>query len=162
MTGVQTCALPILKKDIPMGKYLKKASVSEVPFRADKIIYLPCLKSHFIANYTGALKLSVGLMKPLERIRLHTKKSIIQEKIAELNTLITPDLVIMDGRKCFINKGPMNGEMAEPNKILASVSRINIDIEGIKIIQGFKGNSLQDINPEKLPQIKRAKELKIL
>jgi len=149
------------KKNIQKGKYLKKASISEVPFRADKIIYLPCLKTHFIANYTGALKLSVGLMKPIERIKLHTKKSKIQEKIADLNTLISPDLVIMDARKCFINKGPTKGEVAEPNKILASKNRIDIDIEGIKIIKGFKGNSLKKIDPEELSQIKRARELNI-
>jgi uncharacterized protein (DUF362 family) len=45
--------------------------------------------------------------------------------------------------------------------ILASEDRIAIDVEGIKIIQSFKGNSLKGINPWNLPQIKRAVELGI-
>jgi uncharacterized protein (DUF362 family) len=85
----------------------------------------------------------------------------LQEKIAELNTLFTPDLIIMDARKCFINGGPAEGELKEPNLILASDDRIAIDVEGIKIIQSFKGNSLKNVNPWQLPQIKRAIELEV-
>ncbi len=69
-----------------------------------------------------------------------------------------PDLIIMDARKIFIKGGPVKGELAEPNLILASDDRIAIDIEGIKIIQSFKNNSLSKIQAEELPQIKRARE----
>ena len=148
-----------VKKEIPKGKYLKKVSLSEILFRPDRLILLPCLRTHFIAQFSGALKLSVGFMKPIERTWLHMGN--IQEKIAELNTLIHPDLIIMDARKCFINKGPAKGEVREPNLILASTDRVAIDTEGIKIIQSFEGNSLGGINPLELPQIKRALELGI-
>jgi len=148
-----------IKKEIPQAKYLKSVSITEILERVDKIIFLPCLKTHKYAQYTGALKLAVGFMKPIERINLHL--SHIQEKIAELNTLFNVDLIIMDARKCFITKGPAEGEVREPNLILASNDRIAIDIEGIKIIQSFKGNSLKNINPWELPQIKRAVELNL-
>jgi len=148
-----------VKKEIPDGKFLKTASVTEFLERADKLILLPNLKTHSYAQFTGALKLSIGFMKPIERVRLHLKN--LQEKIAELNKLINPHLIIMDGRKCFINKGPAEGELAEPNLILASESRIDIDVEGIKIIQSFKGNSLRHINALEMPQIKKAIEFGI-
>jgi uncharacterized protein (DUF362 family) len=148
-----------VKKEIPKAKYLKSVSLSEILDRADKLILLPCLKTHFLAQFTGSLKLSVGFMKPLQRVWLHARK--IQEKIAELNKIIKPDLIIMDARKCFINKGPAKGQVREPGLILASTDRVAIDVEGIKIIQSFKGNSLKDINPLELPQIKRAKEIGI-
>jgi uncharacterized protein (DUF362 family) len=147
------------KKEIPQGKYLKSVSITEILERADKIVLLPCLKTHKYAQFTGALKLAVGFMKPTERVKLHMLH--LQEKIAELNTLFKPDLIIMDARKCFINGGPAEGELKEPNLILASDDRIAIDVEGIKIIQSFKGNSLKGINPWNLPQIKRAVELGI-
>ncbi len=67
----------------------------------------------------------------------------------------------MDARKCFINKGPSEGELAQPDLILASTDRVAIDIEGIKIIQGFKGNSLEGIIPRRLSQIKKAIEIGI-
>jgi len=148
-----------IKKQVPDGKFLKTVSVTEILERADKLILLPNLKTHSHAQFTGALKLSVGFMKPIERVRLHLKN--LQEKIAELNKLINPHLIIMDGRKCFINKGPAEGKLAEPNLILASENRIDIDVEGIKIIQSFKGNSLKNINPLEMPQIKKAIELGI-
>jgi len=145
-----------IKKEIPGAKYLKSVSIPEILTRADKLILLPCLKTHIQAQYTGALKLSVGFMKPAQRIPLHLRN--IQEKIAELNKIIHSDLIIMDARKCFIKGGPVKGEVREPNLILVSDSRVAIDVEGVKIIQSFKGNSLAKIQAEELPQIKRARE----
>lgn len=146
-----------VKKEIPGARYLKKVFVTEYLDRADKLILLPCLKTHSQAQFSGSLKLSVGFMKPLQRVRLHLGH--IQEKIAELNQIINPDLIIMDARKCIINRGPAEGEVREPGLILASTDRISLDVEGIKIIQGFEGNSLENINPWELPQIKKAVEI---
>ena len=148
-----------VKKDIPRAKYIKSASIPKILDEVDKIIYLPCLKTHAWAQFTGTLKLSVGIIKPIERIRLHAAH--LQEKIAEINLLIKPDLIIMDGRKCFIDKGPSKGTVREPNIILASSNRVELDIEAIKIIQTFSGNTLAGLDPKHLPQIKRALELGI-
>lgn len=150
---------PWIKKEIPKGRYLKSVNLSEILFRPDKLILLPCLKTHFVAQFTGALKLSVGFMKPTERIWLHMGN--VQEKVAELNTLINPHLIIMDARKCFICHGPAEGPVREPNLILASESRVSIDAEGVRIIQGFEGNSLEGIDPLEFPQIKRASDLNV-
>ena len=148
-----------VKNKIPEGKYLKSASLPEILQKIDKLILLPCLKTHFIAQFTGSLKISVGFMKPTERIRLHMSHT--QEKIAELSSLVKPDLIVMDARKCFIAGGPSEGKLAEPGLILASQSRVAIDEEGIKIIQSYEKNCLGNINPSELPQIKRAIELNI-
>lgn len=149
-----------VKKDISNGKFLKTASIPKILSEVDKIIFLPCLKTHTWAQFTGALKLSVGLLKPIERVKMHS--SHLQEKIAELNLLIKPDLIIMDGRKCFIEGGPSEGNERESNIILASQNRVELDIEAIKIIQSFPGNSLENIEVLNIPQIKYAKELGIL
>lgn len=148
-----------VSKKIPRGKYLKSVRVPEVLDRVDKLILLPCLKTHFLGQFTGSLKISVGFMKPIERLCLHA--SNLTEKIAELNLVIEPDLIIMDARKCFVTKGPSDGRIAEPGLIMASRSRMDIDIEGIKIIQRYDGNSLAGIGPEDIKQIKRARELGI-
>lgn len=145
-----------VEKEIPGAEYLPRVSLTEYLDRADKLIFLPCLKTHSLAQFTGSLKLAIGCMEPAERTAVHQN---LQEKIAELNTLIHPDLVIMDGRKCFINEGPSRGEMKEPGFILASKDRVAIDGEGVKIIQSYEGNSLEGIDPWELPQIKKALEL---
>lgn len=150
---------PWVKKEIPDGKYLRSIYVTHYLDKADKLILLPCLKTHFLAQFTGSLKLSMGFIKSFHRVRFHMRH--LQEKIAELNKIIHPDLIIMDARKCFINRGPDKGEVANPNLILASKDRVAIDVEGIKIIQGFKGNSLKDLNPLEITQIKKSKEFGI-
>ncbi len=147
-----------IKKKIPEGNHLKEVSVTEYLDRADKLILLPNLKTHFLSKFTGSLKLSMGFIKPFERVMFHLH---LQKKIAELNKIIHPDLIIMDARKCFIKKGPAEGEVREPGLILSSQSRTAIDIEGIKIIQSFKGSTLEGINPLELTQIKKAVEFKL-
>ncbi|MBU2635336.1 DUF362 domain-containing protein [Patescibacteria group bacterium] len=150
---------PWVKKEIPNGKYLKKVWLTHYLDKADKLILLPCLKTHFLSQFTGSLKLAMGFIKPFHRVHFHARN--LQEKIAELNKIIHPDLIIMDARKCFINKGPGEGLLREPNLILASKHRVAIDVEGIKIIQSFKGNSLKGLNPLEITQIKKAKEFGI-
>ena len=61
----------------------------------------------------------------------------------------------MDGRKCFVSGGPFNGEVREPNLILASGDRVAMDIESIKVIAGFEGSKLA-VDPWSYTQIKRA------
>ena len=148
-----------VEKRIPQAKYLKRVKVPQFLDRADKLILLPCLKTHNLAKFTGALKLSVGFIKPYQRTPLHLWH--LQEKVAELNKIIKADLVIMDARKCFINKGPSSGKLTEPDLILASKDRVAIDIEGVKIIQSYRGNSLKNIKAQDITQIKKALELKI-
>jgi uncharacterized protein (DUF362 family) len=145
-----------VKRMIPGTEYLTSVTVPEILDRADKLILLPNLKTHFQARFTGALKLAVGFMKPIERVPLHLRN--IEKKIGELNKVINPTLVIMDARKCFIAGGPARGDIAVPNLVLASESRVAVDVEEIKIIQGFDGNELANIDPWELPQIKMAIE----
>lgn len=148
-----------IKRKIVGGSFLKSISMPEILNKVDKIILLPCLKTHFIAKFTGALKLGVGFMKAKERMAFHAAHT--EEKIAELNLAFKPDLIIVDGRKCFISGGPSKGEIREPNVIIASVSRVSIDLEAVKIIQSFPGNNLVNYEAEELLQIKRAKEIGI-
>ena len=148
-----------IQKVNPGAKYLRKVRVPQLLDQVDRLILLPCLKTHHLAQFTGSLKLSVAFMKPRERIALHFRN--LQQKVAELNLLIHPDLIIMDGRKCFINGGPSIGEVREPKLILSSTNRIALDVEGIRIIQSYPGNSLTGIDPFEIPQIKLAKTIGI-
>ncbi|MDD5251313.1 MAG: DUF362 domain-containing protein [Patescibacteria group bacterium] len=146
-----------VQRDVVGGKYLKCISVPAALDDFEKVIFLPCLKTHKYAQYTGALKLAIGFMKKGERLALHAGH--LQEKIGELASVIRPHLVIMDARRCFITGGPFSGEVREPNLILAGTNRIDLDKEGVRIIQQYPGNALAKIAPEDLPQIRRAIEM---
>jgi len=138
------------------GKYLRSISLPEKAMNAKKLVYVCCMKTHKWAEFTLSLKLAVGFTKPHERMLLHTKH--LEEKIAELNLVVHPDLIIMDGRKCFISGGPACGELRNPNVILASGDRIAIDVEAIKTIQNYEGTSLT-AEPWSYTQIRKSVEL---
>ena len=145
------------------AKYIKKVKFPKQIIDPDaKIILLPCLKTHFVAHYTGALKLAVGFMEKKQRIKLHMSRSV-PEKVAEINLGYKPDLIIMDARKIFITKGPTNGQTESPQKILVGTNRTDIDIEGVKLIQSYgAANKLQNTKPRDVRTIKRAIDLKII
>jgi len=138
------------------GHYLKKVALAQAGLEAKKIVYVCCLKTHRLANFTMSLKLAMGFVKSRDRLNMHARR--LKQKLAELNLAIAPDLTIMDARRCFISGGPDKGELREPNLILASGDQIAIDVQGLKVIQGYAGHSLKK-GPWELPMIRRAVEL---
>jgi uncharacterized protein (DUF362 family) len=66
----------------------------------------------------------------------------------------------MEGRTCFISGGPFSGEVRKPNLVLVSGDRVAMDVEAIKVIEGFEGSSLKE-NPWRYKQIQHAKALRI-
>jgi len=138
------------------GKYLKTVSLAERAVQALKVIYCCNMKTHFRAEFSLSLKLGFGFVKGSERLAFHLEH--LKEKMADLNLVIHPNLIIMDGRKIFIRGGPFHGDVREPNVVLVSGDRIAIDVEGIKTIESFEGAKLKE-NPWSYTQIRRAVEL---
>lgn len=144
------------KKVATGGTYLKNVSLPETALESKKVVYTCCMKTHRFTKFTFSLKLAVGFMKPSERIRLHMRH--LEEKIADLNLVVHPHLIIMDGRKCFISGGPASGELRNPGLVLASGDRIALDIEALRTVAAFDGSSLKN-DPWSYTQIRRAVEL---
>lgn len=141
------------------GQYLKKIRVPEVLDHVDRIITLPCLKVHRFARFTMSLKLAVALMKKIDRTKMHMKN--LEEKVAEINLVYKPDLIIMDGRKAFITRGPEEGDVVKPNVLMASTDRIAIDIEALKLLLTYNAENKLTKDIWQLPQIKYAVNLNI-
>jgi uncharacterized protein (DUF362 family) len=131
----------------------------------DKIVYLPCMKHHFLATFTMSLKLTVGLTNPVEMQYMHADfdqgktDEPMYLKMIELSLPVGPDLIIMDGRKSFVTGGPDNGDVVEPNVILSSGDRIALDVEGVKILQSYPRENLIQAPVWEMPIIRRAIEL---
>jgi uncharacterized protein (DUF362 family) len=141
------------------GEYLKSVVMPRSAYEADKLVYLPCLKTHRLARYSGALKLAFGFVHPGERRAFHL--SYREEKLAEISLCWQPDLIVMDGRKAFVTGGPQSGQVEEPKVILASGDLTAIDIEAGKILANFKANDLLLNDPWQLPQITTALKYKL-
>lgn len=135
------------------GDYLKSVTMPRSAYEADKIVYLPCMKTHNLARYSGALKLAFGFVHPGERRRFHVGH--LEQKLAEVSLCWQPDLIIMDGRKAFVTGGPDKGELVEPGLIFASGDLVAIDMEAIKVLLSYHARNRLD-EPERLPQIATA------
>lgn len=147
-----------VKADIKDAKYKTTMRYPKILDEADKLIFLPCLKTHSSARFTASLKLAIGCTHKTERL---AHFSHLEPKIAELSSIIFPDLCIMDARKVFVTGGPGHGDVESPNIIMASGDRIAMDVEGVKILQSFNARNKLTMNAWELPTIKRAVELKL-
>jgi len=133
------------------GDYLDTVSMPRSAYEADKIVYLPCMKTHNIAGFSGALKLAVGFMHPGERRALHAR--YLERKIAEISLCWQPNLIIMDGRKAFVSGGPDKGQLAEPGLVLASGDLVAIDVEAMKVLLTYQAKNKLTGDPWQSPQI---------
>lgn len=136
------------------GDYLHEVTVPRSAYEADRIVYVPCMKTHVIARFTLSLKLAMGIIHPGQRRGLHVRN--LEQKVAEINLVWQPDLIIMDGRKAFVSGGPGKGELVEPGVIMASGDMVAIDVEALKILGSYEANNRLLPNPCDSPQIATA------
>jgi uncharacterized protein (DUF362 family) len=146
-----------VKVEFPKGKYMKSGSIGKPILDIEKLVLAPCLKTHFLAWYTGSMKIFVGWLKHSQRIRMHMRH--LQPKIADLASYFNPDLIVMDARTCFITGGPASGTCSTPGTILASGDMVSIDVEGVRIIQCCNADNKLNMDVWMIPQIKRAVEI---
>jgi len=77
--------------------------------------------------------------------------------IAEINKFYNVDLIIMDAIQAFVNEGPEQGDIVEPNILLASNDRVAVDAVGIAILRSY--GSTRNVMKKRifeLDQIRRA------
>ena len=146
-----------VKVKFPRGKYLKSGSIGKPLLDIQKLVLAPCLKTHFLAGFTGSMKGFVGWIKHSHRIRMHARR--LQSKIADLASYFNPDLIVMDARTCFVTGGPSSGTCSTPGVILAGGDMVAVDVEGVKIIQCCNAKNKLDMDVWDLPQIQRAVDI---
>jgi uncharacterized protein (DUF362 family) len=122
----------------------------------DRLIFLPTMRTHAWARITMALKLGMGLVPVPDRKNMH--RTALEEMLGELNLYFEPDLIVLDGRKCFINGGPDSGDERAPGVLLASTGRVAIDTEAVRILKRLGASGLE-MPTEDVPMIRTAREL---
>ena len=138
--------------------------VPKILIDADHIISVPVLKTHFIADFSIAIKNWVGILYPKERTaELHPfgrDKTVFGSKLAELHLSRLPSFIVTDCTKAFVDGGPMEGKAVDANIIFATNDIIANDVLGLAILKtlGTK-DIIQNNSPWIQPQIKRAVEL---
>ncbi|MCJ7772137.1 MAG: DUF362 domain-containing protein [Desulfobacterales bacterium] len=141
------------------GQYLQEVYIAKAAVEADRIIYLPNMKTHSLARFSMGIKFAVGLTKPDTRYFIH--KGNLEEKVVEINLAVKPDLILLDARKCLVTGGPAKGRRKKPGYIFACTDMVALDVEALKILKSFKAKNRLNMPIWELPQIAYAKKLKL-
>jgi len=121
---------------VPNGIALKEAQVMKVFFNYDVFIDMPITKDHAGNKFTGTMKNLMGLTSRQTNRTFHkegwqTEQNAIdhlEQCIADLNTVLTPSLCIVDATEFIITNGPFGpGEILKPQKVIAGTDRVAID-----------------------------------
>ncbi len=149
--------------------WLKGFYISKIFTEADKVVQTCCLKAHrFGGHFTLSLKNSVGIVAKKVPGGLYNFMGELhispyqRSMIAEINNHYNVDMVLMDGMKAFVDKGPEQGHVVEPNLMMLSQDRVAIDAVGVAILRHY--GTTRDISKGNIfeqEQIRRAAELGI-
>ncbi len=144
--------------DVPIGgEFLEVIAYPKDLEDFDKIIYLPTMKTHYLAGFSMSLKLTVGLAHLADRSLLHSENNqFVSQRAAEMSIPVKPDLILMDGRVSFVSGGPAHGLAVHPGVILGSGDPVALDVQGVRFLQNYAAVNHLVMDAWSLPQIKTA------
>jgi len=129
-------------------------------YEAGRIIMTPILRPHTSATFSMSMKLAVGMMDAKAREWLHNGERFY-EKLMEFNLAFTTDLTVVDGLKCYVDKGPSFTEMVEPGITLIGSNRVATDAVAVAILKKFNAYGLETKPILEHEQIKLAERLSL-
>jgi len=116
------------------GEALERWEFFYEPFRrATKVIGLPTAKSHNLSVASLAMKNWYGLLGR-GRNRFH---QAIDTAIADLGSLVTPTLVVLDATRLLVRNGPTGGSPADVkpgHTIAVSADQVALDAFGLELL----------------------------
>jgi uncharacterized protein (DUF362 family) len=151
----------------PESHWQDGISVARLLLDSDAVVQTCNLKTHATGgNFTLSLKNAVGMV-PYRlpgggyhyMAELHSSLSI-RSMIAEINTVYTPALVLIDGVRAFVQGGPDEGTEVEAGVLMAGTDRVALDAVGVAILRHL--GTTPDVSAGPIfeqEQIRRAVEL---
>jgi uncharacterized protein (DUF362 family) len=132
---------------IPQGKVLERVEVMKELLDDPLLINLPVAKSHSATGVSLGIKGLMGLI--WDRESFHTQYNINQA-LADLATVIKPQLTILDATRALASGGPGGpGEIRKLNLIIAGTDPVAVDSYGVSIVpwygQNFKSRQVEHL-----------------
>jgi uncharacterized protein (DUF362 family) len=127
---------------------------------AHHIVNLACVKTHFLARYTMAMKNFIGVIdadsrRYYHRIRAEQGYDAFAALIAEMSLAYRPALHILDGTSAFVAGGPSDGTVVHPRLVIASRDMLATDVTGLAVLRHHgTGAAIQDHSPWTQPKIR--------
>lgn len=150
MPGVHVLALQDRKFfqeiRVPQGKVLDRVEVIK-DILDSVLISVPVAKSHSATGVSLGLKGLMGLI--WDRDSFHSQFNINQG-IADLATVIRPQLTILDATRAMASGGPGGpGDVKKPNLIVAGADPVAVDSYGVGVVpwygRNFKGRQVEHL-----------------
>ncbi len=146
-------------EEVQLGtKHWPVIRVPRTILEAEHRIDLPAMRGHVSTRFSGSIKLAVGWIDPDEREYMHSDVTLSEEKIAEINLVRQPDLVLMDMRRSVVKRND-HGEYVFPNVIMASGDMVAIDTEGVKELKKFPDEKRVSVPVEQMILLNYAQKL---
>ena len=132
---------------VPQGKAMDRIEVLKDVLECDALISLPVAKSHSATGISMGLKGLMGLI--WDRKSFHDKYNI-SEAIADMASVIKPQLTILDATRALVSGGPAGpGEVVKTNLVIAGIDPVAVDSYGVTVApwygQNFKGKQVEHI-----------------
>ena len=132
---------------VPQGKIFDRVEVMSEVLECDVLINLPQAKSHSATGVSLGIKGLMGLI--WDRWSFHSKYDIDQA-LADLATVLKPQLTILDATRALVSGGPGGpGEVVKPNLIIAGIDPVAVDSYAVGIApwygQNFKGRQVKHL-----------------
>jgi uncharacterized protein (DUF362 family) len=132
---------------VPQGKVLERVEVIKEVLDDSVLISIPVAKSHSATGVSMGMKGLMGLI--WDRESFHSQYNINQA-IADLGTVIKPQLTILDATRALASGGPGGpGEVKKPNLIIAGMDPVAVDSYGVSVVpwygQSFKGRQVEHL-----------------
>jgi uncharacterized protein (DUF362 family) len=132
---------------IPQGKVLERVEVMKEILDSQVLINIPVAKSHSATGVSLGMKGLMGMI--WDRESFHSQYNINQA-IADLATVIKPQLTILDATRALASGGPGGpGEVKKPNLVIAGIDPVAVDSYGVTIVpwygQNFKGRQVEHL-----------------
>ncbi len=121
-TWVNLSREPTVSVDCPDNVVLKRIDVPKV-LREALLITVPVMKTHAKTGLTGALKNQWGC---LDKLR-HRHHLVLDDALADLNSVVRPALALMDGTIGLEGNGPKSGRPRVVDRILCSTDPVALD-----------------------------------
>jgi len=127
--------------DVPHGKILKKVLIAETVKKIDYLIDLPILKVHSQTTVTIGMKNLKGCLNDREKSRFHRLN--LHQCIADLATVIIPDLTIVDATLCSL-EWELGGMPVRLNTILAGTNVLATDVVAASML-GYRIDEVEHL-----------------
>lgn len=122
------------------GQHLKTIKIPRIMYECNLHISVPKLKVHELTGITGALKNTFGCIPFRRKAKYHKH---ISEVIADINSVLKPDIVVMDAI-CGLIGGCITGIPLRTNMIMASNDPVAIDSAAARHV-GYRPRKIQHI-----------------